>query len=250
MSELDDELDRLFELPLDEFTAARNELAKRLRKEGDAEAAERVRGLGKPSVAAWTVNQLARRRREQLQNLLRAADELRASQENALAGGGSEELRAAAQRERELVAALRRDARELLAESGRSPTDATLERVATTLSGAALDPATRPLLEAGRISEEVALSGFEAFAGMAPPAELPPRQRPERPSREELAAERRRAAEATKRAAELSKRAARLEKEAERAERAAARAAEEAQRARAAADEARREADDASADAA
>jgi hypothetical protein len=245
MSELEDELDRLYGLPLDEFTAARNELAKRLRREGDADGAERVRGLGKPRAAAWAVNQLARRRRERVQSLLRAADELRASQERALAGGGGEELRSATQRERELVAALRRDARELLAESGRSPTDATLERVATTLSGAALDPATRPLLEAGRLSEEVAVSGFDAFAGMAPPTGVLSRPR-EKPSRQDEAAERRRAAEAAKRAAQLRKQATQLEKQAERAERAAARAVEEAQRARAAADEARREADEAS----
>src|ERR687891_633946 len=52
----------LYGLPLDEFTPARNELAKRLRGEGDRETAERVKELAKPSVAAWTVNQIARRR--------------------------------------------------------------------------------------------------------------------------------------------------------------------------------------------
>ena len=56
-----DEIDQLFALPLDEFTAARNELARRLKQDGDAEAAEGVRGLAKPTVAAWAVNQLARR---------------------------------------------------------------------------------------------------------------------------------------------------------------------------------------------
>ena len=50
-----DEVDRLYELPLEEFTAARNELAKRL---GDTS----VKELKKPTVTAWTVNQLARTR--------------------------------------------------------------------------------------------------------------------------------------------------------------------------------------------
>jgi len=249
-----DELDGLYGLPLDEFTAARNELAKRLRREGDAEGAERARGLAKPSVAAWAVNQLARRRPERLRELLGAADDLRAAHERALAGEGSEELRSAAQRERELVSTLRRDARELLVEAGRSPSDAALERVATTLSSAALDPSARPLLEGGRLSDEVAATGFDAFAGLAVAAGTPSRPR-ERPSREDAAAGRRRAAAEKKRVAELRTRAGSLEKQAQRAERAAERAASEAERAageaaraRAAAEEARAEADEAEAE--
>src|SRR5215467_583167 len=50
---LDAEIDRLYQLPLDEFTAARNVLAKQAGGE-----AGRVRALGKPSVPAWIVNQL------------------------------------------------------------------------------------------------------------------------------------------------------------------------------------------------
>src|SRR5437867_10634597 len=52
------ELDSLFKLPLTEFTAARNAMAARLKKEGAGEAAYRVKALGKPSVAAWAVNQI------------------------------------------------------------------------------------------------------------------------------------------------------------------------------------------------
>ena len=62
MAKLDQEVDRLFELPLEEFTAARNDLAGRLKSEGDAAAAEEVKRLTKPSVAAWTINQLSRQR--------------------------------------------------------------------------------------------------------------------------------------------------------------------------------------------
>ena len=40
-------LDELFHGPLEEFTAARNELAKSLRSDGDAEAAEAPRGGGR-----------------------------------------------------------------------------------------------------------------------------------------------------------------------------------------------------------
>jgi hypothetical protein len=238
----EDELDRLYGLPPDEFTAARNELAKRLRGDGEREQAERVRGLAKPTVAAWAVNQLARRRTKRLQSLLDAADRLRKAQERALVGDGGDSLRRAAQDERRAVSELRREASELLAEAGRPATDATLERVATTLTAAAHDPEARALLEAGRLAEEVEATGFEALARMTPAAggrRAPPRRS------DDKAEQRRRTAEARKRAAELRKRAAALEQDAQRAAREAERAAGEAERARAAADEARAEADEA-----
>jgi hypothetical protein len=64
-------LDDLYSLPLEEFTAARNALAKT-----DPEA----KGLRKPSVAAYAVNQLARRHRDELDAFLGAAAELRQAQ--------------------------------------------------------------------------------------------------------------------------------------------------------------------------
>ena len=58
--DLDRELDELYGLPLEEFTKARNDLAARLRKAHQAEAAEVVHSLKKPSVVAWSANRLAR----------------------------------------------------------------------------------------------------------------------------------------------------------------------------------------------
>lgn len=234
--------DELYGLPLDEFTAARNELAKRLRKEGEKERADAVRALAKPSVAAWTVNQLARRRPARVGALLEAGEALRAA---ALQGG--DELREATRRERELVAELRREARSLLQESGRPASDALLERVAATLSNAALDPEARSLLEAGRLPEEVESRGFDAYEGLAVPAAAPAKAKGKAaasPTRDE-AAERRRRAEERKRAAELRKRATALERTALAAEREAARAAEAAAEAAKAASQARRAADEA-----
>lgn len=242
--DVEDELDRLYGLPLDEFTGARNELAKRLRADGKREQAERIRALAKPTVAAWAVNQLARRRKKGLKALLDGADRLRKAQERALGGDGGEALRRAAQDEREAVTALRREARDLLAEAGRAATDSTLERVATTLTAAGRDPELRELLEAGRLAEEVEATGFEALAGLQP---APAGRRPATRRTDDKAELRRQAAEARKRAGELRKRAAELEQEARRAEREADRAASEAERARAAADEARAEADEAEA---
>ena len=81
MATLEREIDRLFELPLDEFTPARNELARRLKGEGDKEAAEHVQALAKPSVPAWAINQLARQEKAKVKALLDAGTKLRKAQE-------------------------------------------------------------------------------------------------------------------------------------------------------------------------
>src|SRR5687768_15461476 len=57
-ADLEAETDSLFQGSLTEFTAARNALAMRLKKEGRAADAERVKALAKPSAPAWAVNQL------------------------------------------------------------------------------------------------------------------------------------------------------------------------------------------------
>ena len=76
----DDEVDRLYALPLEEFTAARNNLAAALKKEGKAEEADEVKNLRKPSISAWAVNQLARKERMQVRSLVTSADRLRKAQ--------------------------------------------------------------------------------------------------------------------------------------------------------------------------
>src|SRR5919201_6293703 len=96
---LEQELDELYGLPLDEFTAARNELSKRLKREGD-ERAEDVRRLAKPTVAVWTINQLARREPLAVRRLLAAGAALRKAQERALGGGGGAALGKAQREER------------------------------------------------------------------------------------------------------------------------------------------------------
>ena len=50
--DLEAELDALYRLPLSEFVAARNELAKRLRQGGERQAADRIKALAKPSITA------------------------------------------------------------------------------------------------------------------------------------------------------------------------------------------------------
>jgi hypothetical protein len=159
--------DELFGLPPEEFVAARDELARRLKREGDAEAAKWVKALRRPPLSAWAVNRLAREQGQALGRLLAAGERLRAAHQAALAGEGADELRNAAKAEREAVAALVETALELLREAGHPATDATRDRVAATLHAAAASPEAADLVRHGRLTADLDPSGFGTAADAA-----------------------------------------------------------------------------------
>src|SRR2546430_12255800 len=123
--------ERLYGLPLDEFTGARNAAAKELRDRGLRAEADEVKALPKPSAAAWAVNQLTRRRHADLDEFLEAAAAAREAQ---LGGGG--DARAEIKRQREALAKLVRAARE---EVGGDASEAVTGRIRQTLEAAAVD---------------------------------------------------------------------------------------------------------------
>jgi len=169
----DERVDALYGLPLDEFTAARDALAKDLRKEGQRAGAEWVKALRKPSGPAWVVNQLARSQTSEAEHLSAAGEALRETHERLLAGNGSaDDIRAAAERQGEAVGALLDKAEGLLDSSGRSPSEHTLERVRQTLEAAAHDEEARAAFAAGRLTHESRAVGLGLLGGaaLAPPA--------------------------------------------------------------------------------
>jgi hypothetical protein len=233
--QLEAELDRLYGAPLDDFVATRNELAARLRKAGQSDDADAVRALRKPSVAVWTVNQLARRHVDEVAELVASGKELRRAQEQALRGKGAADVRKATTDERAAVRGLTRLAEKLLAGEGRAATQATLERVAATLRAAAVDPEAASLLVAGRLPDEVEASGFGAVESLAPA----PRKKQDEAGEARARREReQRLRTLRKRAEQLDRKAREAEAKAERAESAAAGARAVAQAARAAAESA------------
>jgi hypothetical protein len=167
--DLEPELDSLYTLPPADFTAARNDLARRLKQAGRDDAAAEVKQLRKPTVPVWTINQLARSHPDELAVLLQASEQLRAAQGSALEGSEANNLRQATATQREALQTLTHRAHDLLTSAGQSATAQTIERIASTLRAAALDPTSRELLERGRMGEELDPSGFDAFAGMPLP---------------------------------------------------------------------------------
>jgi hypothetical protein len=226
-----DRVDELYALPLEEFTAARNELVRQLQDAGDKGSAKEVRALRKPTLGAWAVNQLARRHADELRELMDLRDRL--------ASGDASALRAASSERRKLVASLTDHARALIEEAGHPSTPATLESVSKSLLAGGTE-AERELILTGRLTRELAPSGFEglpdAAAGIG---------EGEIDEAKVDAGASRRAEELSKEAQEAEREAARLEREAEVARREADSLERRAERARAKAEGARAKADEA-----
>src|SRR6266508_4254895 len=83
---LEVEIDGLFALPLNEFTAARDALAKHYRDVGERAVASQIKELEKPTVSAWLVNQLARQRQLDVRRLINTGAELERAQRAAIVG--------------------------------------------------------------------------------------------------------------------------------------------------------------------
>jgi hypothetical protein len=175
--DLEADIDRLYGVPLDEFVAERDQLAKRLNKEGDREAGARIKALRKPTVGAWALNQAVRRRRKETAALLATGGRLQKAQDALLSGGDPSELRKAIKEERTLTSGIADCAEAIASEAGKSG-PALRDRVRATLHAAALDEETRIELETGRFTREreaVGLGAFGAPGGSAPaPTRKPP----------------------------------------------------------------------------
>src|SRR3954464_10751588 len=132
------ELDRLYGLPLEDFTPQRDLAARELRRAGDREAAKELAKLPKPTPAAWTANQVARERPELIEALLMAGEELRKAQQEALAGGGGGALRDAMAGQRRCIEAVMAAA-QAYKPAGRALSRAMADRLRATLQAAAGD---------------------------------------------------------------------------------------------------------------
>jgi hypothetical protein len=251
--------DRLYSLPLDEFTSERDAAAKALRREKERDAAAEVGKLPKPSAGAWAVNAIAREQPDLRDELLAAGEALRDAQDSALAGEGPRALRDATARERAAVDAMLAAAAKL-SPGGRKLSGTALDKLRQTLHAAASDDDVRAAIAAGRLVRDAEGGGAWAFGIEAPPPK-PARKRTkardkadetdkadeaERAAREQAEreeAERRREIEAQLKEANAERRA--RERELDRAERAAERARERLERAEEAAAEAREHVDEA-----
>ena len=151
MADADHDIDQLFQLPLAEFTPARNALAKRL-------ARPTIKDLQKPNVAAWGVNQLFWQHRPAFDAVLKAGERLRAEHRKLLAGKSSE-IRGAEKTHRDAIRDAVAKVRSVLTAGGEAVSPATMTAVTETLE--ALPGGDPP----GRLTRPLKPLGFEALSG-------------------------------------------------------------------------------------
>jgi hypothetical protein len=171
VGDLDAALAALYQLPLEQFVATRDQLARRLRAAGDRATARQVAALRRPPVSAWAANQLTHAAPNALAELLDAGVALRQAQQDALAGkpGAARQLRTATAHLRAAITRLSTRAETLLVRSGHAASDATLARLAATLQAAATgDEATRAALAQGRLPGDLDPAGFGLEIVLAP----------------------------------------------------------------------------------
>jgi exonuclease VII small subunit len=236
-------IDRLFQLPLNEFTQARNALAKDAGKEG-----AEIRGLTKPPLAAWAVNQLYWQDRDTYDALIDAANEMRRTHKAIIEGKRGDLRNAGREHELAIDTALKATLA-ILKASGNPVTEATRQAVLNTLRAL---PATEP---SGRLTRTLSPGGFEMLAGITPSAapartakrtQSPAKATPtETKAQQDAVRQREQRAAAERAVRDAEQKARHAEFEAARAAREAAKAVRRLEEAQRALDEAKTEFDEA-----
>lgn len=147
--DVDEIADRLYALPLEEFTAARDQEAKQA---DSAYLRKAVMALRKPTAAAHAINQLVRNRTGDIDAILSLGDELRAAM-----GGDAAEVRRLTDQRRTLITAL-------------VDTDlsaAVQEDVFATLEAATADPDLAAAVRSGRLVKPLRYAGFGNFPDLS-----------------------------------------------------------------------------------
>jgi hypothetical protein len=160
MAQADDAIDSLYQLPLDEFTAARNALAK---ESGD----NSVKKLEKPTLPAWAVNQLYWQQRKLYDEVIKTSIQVRTAYKKMLAGDKAD-VKAAETFHAEAMRKAKDAIRRMLEEAGNADSDAVMTPVTETLD--ALPTTDEP----GRLTRPLRRTGFEALQGVTITAKARP----------------------------------------------------------------------------
>ena len=167
--DLHGEVDKLYQAPLADFTASRNALAARIKAAHGADASAHVKTLVKPSIAAWTLNQLYWRHQPEFMALLMAGDALRLAQQQRL-GGAEVDVAPPTRSRQSAIDTLLALATDILKEGGHAPSPDMRQRLLGSLDALAAYGTGALAPKAGRLTEDVPAPGFAALAGLAVPA--------------------------------------------------------------------------------
>ncbi len=186
-----DNVDELYRLPLEEFTKARNTLAKTL--SGDEKRI--VASLPKPTLPMWAVNQLYWNDRATYKALIDAAETLRAAH-RAVLGGKKADLRKPDAVHRAALDRAAGKATRLLEQAAGRVSDPARDTIRRALAALPNDE------QAGRLTREPEPAGFSLLAGITPrPVKTTQKKPDEAAARRDALREQQRAEQARQKAA-------------------------------------------------
>ena len=168
---MDAEIEPLFQLPVAEFTRARNALAAQLKKQGRVLEAERVKALVKPPASAWAVNQLYWQDPKSFETLLTLGERIRRAQTGKLR---NVDLRALLDEKKELLWTLLTKATAVLAAGGHGASPDVMRRVSMTLESLAAWGERDGVPKAGRLIADLDPPGFDTLAELMGGKKLEP----------------------------------------------------------------------------
>jgi hypothetical protein len=203
---VDDDIDELYAVAPESFTALRTELAAAAKKRGDGQAAKSIAAARRPTTAAWVVNVLVRSDVNARDRLNELTEGLRAAHA-AMNGARIRELSAT---QRRLIDELVRTG--FAATGLSSPSAALRDDVVGTLQAAIADPDIAARL--GRLAKAERWSGFGDFGSVSTVGAAPTTPRRAKRGRPEQSADHRPAQAAAR------ERVVAARREAERAEQA------------------------------
>ncbi len=166
--------DELYRVPPTEFVAHRDRLAAELKKAGKKDDAAAVKGMTKPPLSVWVVNQLARQAQEDLEAYLATGDRLAAAQgSGASSDVARKEFQAAAAAQKEALERLVHRMNAILDGAKLTASRDVSERATNNLRWGALDPEARSSLAAGRLHTDLEPPDFSALVGLIPLKDVP-----------------------------------------------------------------------------
>jgi hypothetical protein len=170
VAEIDQIAAQLYANPPDRFVPARDEAAAAAKAAGDAAGARAIAALKKPTVAAWSINLLALRRPDLIDELTDLSQSLSQAQRQ-LRG---DDLRQLSVRRRTMVDTLVRHVRELAVSAGATATKLPLGEVEATFNAALAEPAVAAQVRSGRLLKTTSYAGFGALPTLTDPTAAMP----------------------------------------------------------------------------
>jgi len=151
---LTDILPRLFRTPPPEFVAERNRVAKALRTDGDKDLAGTVAAVRRPGLTDWALNVAADDHRDEVAELVEAANEVIDAQEAAMVGRDGGDLRVRLKLVRVCAATVAQLATDIAGRSGQTGRGSSIPDITTRLNEIAANRGALALFERGLLGAE------------------------------------------------------------------------------------------------